>query len=283
MKAAKIDGIKLKQAMNKFGSLEATIEGLEYEKKTLEKEVAKAKAEKGQLKLEKQHLQSDIGDLNKQFDEQKKKFEALAANFAKWERQYHLFQSFIAMLLSSPSVDTSLESLISLLEELRKSGWAITKTLDDLRGHFVSTLMGDYLKCFRCKVCGARFMVNKEPYYKTFSNYYECPSCHTSYGVEPYDSFLKAMISEEQMENIALVEKTLKENKALEPLKVFLNLPCEICGKPMTEWSEQDLRRGVMGSGWGHTQCWNTTKGQARQFAKLVKEEMEKRMQNHSK
>jgi len=283
MAAASINGVKLKQAIAEFGSLEKAVQNLKDQGDTLNKQKNKLTHENEELALAKKKLLADINGLNSQFNEQKAKLQSLAESLGKWERQYNLFQGFMAMLVGSPSVDSSLRSLVSLLQELAISGWMVTKNADDLRSHFVRTVMGDYLKCFHCKVCGAKFMVNKEPHYKSTSNYYECPSCHTSHGVEPDDSFLRAMVSEEQMANIVLVEKTLKENQAMEPLKVFLNLPCEICGQPMTEWSEQDVRRGVMGSGWGHTQCWNTTKGQARQFAKLVKEELEKRMRNPSK
>ena len=150
--------------------------------------------------------------------------------------------------------------------------------IDGLRSLFVRTIMGDYLRCFRCDTCGAKFIVNKEPRYKFYDNRYSCPVCYSSFGVKQDDSFLKAMVSEEQLENTRLVEEFQKENDALKPLKVFLDLPCEICGQPMTEWTEQDVRRGVMGGGWGHTECWNTTKGQARQFAKIVREELERRM-----
>jgi hypothetical protein len=73
-----------------------------------------------------------------------------------------------------------------------------------------------------------KFIVNREPHYKSLGNYYQCPSCHTFYGVEPEDSFLKAMVSEEQMANFVLVEKTLKVNEALGPLKAFLNVPIVI-------------------------------------------------------
>lgn len=134
------------------------------------------------------------------------------------------------------------------------------------------TIMGDYLKCFHCIVCGARFIVNKGPRYKSISNYYQCPSCHTYYGVEPADSFLKAMVSEERVESTVLVEETLKANGALEPLKAFLNVPCEMCEKPITEWTEQNVNLAINGVGWGHSQCWNSHLGQLKQWVKLAKE-----------
>ncbi len=165
---------------------------------------------------QKDKLVADIKDLKNQFAAKKQELESLAANFDKWERQYNLFQAFLAMLLGSPSVDSSLKNLISLLQELAQSGWAVTKTTDELRGYFVSMVMGDYLKCFHCKACGCKLIVNKRPLYKTFSNYYECPSCHTSFGVEADDIL--------QIRNIQ------EENETLKPLKVFLSIACDICG-----------------------------------------------------
>ena len=98
--------------------------------------------------------------------------------------------------------------------------------------------MGDYLKCYRCDKCGAKFIVNKEPCRKYYITLYECPACHFSHQVTEDDSFLKAMVSEEQMENVYQLQQVLKENEALRPLKVFLNLPCEVCRQPITEWTE---------------------------------------------
>lgn len=269
MAITKIDGIKLKEAIDQFGSLQEALKNLESKKEALENRVSKRKKENHQLKLEKDEFVFDIEGLKKQFDEEKKKLESLAVNFGQWERQYNLFQSFIAMLLSSPSVETSLKSLISLLEELVESGWAMTKTLDDLRGYFVSTIMGDYLKCYRCKVCQAKFIVNKEPHYKFASNYYQCPSCHTSHGVEPDDTFLKAMVSDAQFDEILKVRDIQKENETLKPLEVFLNVACEICGKHVNEWDEHNVKIAVEKYGWGHTKCWNSAIGQLRLLLKF--------------
>jgi len=130
--------------------------------------------------------------------------------------------------------------------------------------------MGDYLKCFRCDTCGARFIVNKEPHNKFYSNYYQCPACHFWYGVKEDNSFLKAMVSDEQLENARRIEEVLKENEALVPLKAFLDIPCEICGKAVTEWTEENVKIAVDGFGWGHTKCWNSDIGQLRQTVKLV-------------
>lgn len=280
MVAASIDGVKLKQALEEFGSLEQAIGHLQKEKLTFKKENDQLQQQKAELQLARDQLFIEVMDAQQELSQQKTKLKSLANKVEQYGRQYELFQGFLAMVVGSPSVTGSIETLIAIFQKLCGEGWQTSKKADDLRSLFVRTILGDYLKCFCCKVCGAKFMVNKEPRYKSISNYYECPSCHTPRGVEPDDSFLKAMVSEEQMDNTRRTAEVQKENDALKPLKVFLNLPCEICGQPMTEWSEQDLRRGVTGGGWGHTKCWNTTGGEVRQFAKLVKEEMERRMQS---
>ena len=148
----------------------------------------------------------------------------------------------------------------------------MSKNADEMRSLFIRTVMGDYLKCLRCKICGAKFIVNKEPRYKSISNYYQCPSCHTSCGVEPDDSFLKAMVSEEQLENTQRIKEVLKENKVLKPLKAFLDVPCEICGELITEWTEQNVKMAVGGFGWGHSHCWNSDVGHLRQLVRLANE-----------
>ncbi len=273
MAKASVDGVKLKKALDEFGSLEKAVESRKLEVDTLSKQKQNLKQQNEELSLSSGKLKAGLDVLNKQIHDQKGKLELLTEKLGKWERQYNLFEAFLAMLDGSPSVDSSLKSLISLLQELAVSGWAITKSADDLRSHFVRTIIGDYLKCFRCKLCEAKFIVNQKP---GFSDYYECPSCHTSYGVESDDSFLKAMVSEKQVENITLVEKTLKENqaleqekKALEPLKAFLDVPCQICAKPITEWTKYNVQAAIEGWGWAHDKCWHSDIGWIKVTLKL--------------
>ena len=140
-----------------------------------------------------------------------------------------------------------------------------------MRSLFVHSIMGDYLKCFRCDNCGGKFIVNKDPHYKFFNNDYYCPTCHYSFGVRQDDSFLQVMVSEEQLEDTRKIGEVLKENEALKPLRVFLGMPCEICGKPVNEWDEQNIKLVISGMGCGHTQCWNSQLGQLRQIGKVIK------------
>ena len=60
------------------------------------------------------------------------------------------------------------------------------------------------------------------------------------------------------MENIYRLEQVLKENDVLRPLKVFLNLPYEVCGQPITKWTESGVQKGVKEHCWGHAKCWNS-------------------------
>ncbi len=279
MAATSIDGAKLKQAIEEFGSLEKAVEKLKYEVDILSKQKNKQKQETEESSLFKKKLTADIGDLSNQFNNDKTRLQLLADNVGKWERQYNLFQGFMAMLVGSPSIDSSLKNLVALLQELDVSGWTVTKKADDLRSHFVRTIMGDYLKCFRCDACGAKFMADRQPRYKSIGSNYLCPSCHSS-QVEADDSFLKAMVSEGQSDNIVIARKTLEENEALRPLKAFWDVPCEICGKPITEWTKDNVSVAVDGCGWAHEKCWKTDLGNIRlavRLANMIQKKLENR------
>ena len=95
MVAASIDGVKLKQAIGEFGSLEKAIDSLKHQIETLSKQRNKLKQENEALGLSKNKLIAGIHDLNNKFDDQKTKLQLLAESFGKWERQYNLFQSFL--------------------------------------------------------------------------------------------------------------------------------------------------------------------------------------------
>jgi hypothetical protein len=281
MATIRINGIKLKRAIEEFGSIQKAVEALQTEKLEFDKYNSELKRENAQLKLDRDKLTAGVKTIQDQLAIKVKQLELLTERAKEYGHQYELFEDFVAMLTSSPPVTESVKTLIALFQNLLDQGWSTSRTAEDLRSIFVQNVMGDYLKCFRCDSCGARFIVNKEPHHKYYSDFYQCPACHLSLSVKADDMFLKAMISEQQMENICRVETLQQENKALQPLKVFLNLPCEVCGQPITEWTEEDVRRGVSGLGWGHTQCWNTTEGTARQFAKLVRQELERRTRNY--
>jgi len=274
MPTSKLDTKSLKHAIDKFGSLQKAAEALENERQALDKQNNQLAQNIAELELKRDKLFTEVTDVESKLGRQKKQLQSHSERVRQYGRQFDLFEGFLAMVAGSPSVTSSIEALIASFKELLDSGWPTSKNADDLRSLFVRTVMGDYLKCFRCDSCGAMFLVNKEPHYRYTSNYYVCPACHYHRARED-DCFIKAMVSEEQLENIRRVEELQKENEVLKPVKVFLNLPCEVCGQPITEWTDRDVERGASGLGWGHTACWNTDRGQTKQFFKLLKEEME--------
>ena len=267
---SKVNSAKLKQALEKFGTLEKAVRGLRNGKKALRKHKSQLIHENARLKLVKEKRSREVTSLEDKHSGLKAQLKLMSDWKEQHAHQYKLFEGFLAMLIGSPSVTHSIESLIASLKTLLDPGWGACDKADEARGLFLRITMGDYLKSFRCHKCGASFIVNKEPYNKYFSNYYLCPACHNNSWVEPDDSFLKAMASEKQLENTLRVEELKKENSTLAPFKVLLSLPCEVCGKPVTEWLAQDVRRGILGLGWGHTRCFKTGPGQLVQLTKAV-------------
>ena len=269
MTQTKVNGTKLNKALEQFGSLDKSIEAMLKKEKKLKQHNAK-------LQKTKNNRSKQVQSLDSQFHERLYQVQSLADKIEHYKFQYDLFEGFLAMVTGSPSRTSSLEGLIATFQKLTEE-WRTVKYSDDLRSIFIRTVMGDYLKCYRCDSCGARFIVNKEPCRKYHVISYKCPACHFSHQVNEDDSFLKAMVSEERMGNVYRLQQVLKENEALRPLKVFLNLPCEICGQPITEWTEYEVQKGVKEHCWGHAKCWNLDMGQIKQMMKLVKEELEKK------
>lgn len=268
MTQAKVNGAKLNKALGQFGSLDKSIKAMQKKEKKLKQDTA-------ELQLTRNNLSKQVQSLDSQLHERQGQLQSLSDKIEYYRSQYDLFEGFLAMVGSSPSTTDSLEALIATFQKLAK-GWQTVKTSDELRSIFIRTVMGDYLKCYRCDTCGARFIINKEPYRKYHVISYKCPACHYSHQITEDDSFLKAMVSEEQIGNIYRLQQVLKEDEALKPLKVFLNIPCEVCGQPITEWTDYMVQKGVKEHCWGHAKCWNSDMGQIKQMMKLVKEELEK-------
>ena len=274
MTQTKVNGAKLNKALKQFGSLDKSIEAMQKKEKKLKQDTA-------ELQLTKNNLSKQVQSLDSQLHERLHQVQSLADKIEHYRFQYDLFEGFLAMVTGSPSKTSSLEGLITIFQKLA-GDWLTVKHSDDLRSIFIRTVMGDYLKCYRCDSCGARFIVNKEPCRKYHVISYKCPACHYSHQVTEDDSFLKAMVSKEQMENVYRLQQVLKENETLTPLKVFLNLPCEVCEQPITEWTDYMVQKGVKEHCWGHTKCWNSDMGQIKQLMKLAKEELEKGMMDSS-
>ena len=70
--------------------------------------------------------------------------------------------------------------------------WDFHDQPDRLRYLFVTTVLGDYLKCYSCNRCGLKFIASKEP--KSYVTKFSCPSCGLSWDLHADDSFLEAML-----------------------------------------------------------------------------------------
>jgi predicted RNA-binding Zn-ribbon protein involved in translation (DUF1610 family)/myosin heavy subunit len=189
----KVNGAKLKQALEKLGSLEKALEEMQQEGLSLRKDNNLLKQLNSQAKLQAERRLTHIEEFDEMIRSQVNQVDQLLSIEQEHIRQYELFQGFLAMVTSSPSVTRSIGALLGSFE-MAASGWKTVKRADELRTLFIRAIMGDYLKSFRCRSCGASFIINREPSNK-YSNYYQCPSCHSSSGVKPDDSFLKAMVS----------------------------------------------------------------------------------------
>ena len=210
------------------------------------------KHENAKLKLSREDLSAEITNLEGKLNSHKTKLKLILDSIEQYKRQYELFEGFLAMVVGSPSATDSVRALIDSLQKLQDTGWQPLNTAEALRTLFIRSTMGDFLKCFRCDSCGVQFIVNGRTK-NNFLKYYGCPVCHMS-NVQPDDTFLKALVSEEQIKNVRCFEQLQMENDELKSFTVFFNLKCDVCGQPVTEWTEQNLRKGIAGLGWGDTQ-----------------------------
>jgi hypothetical protein len=228
-------GLKLKEAIDHYGSLQKATESVELKNKALKEENQCLEQKNNKMVLR-------IKRLDKRYIAQRKRVESLEEKVRKFVGQYKLFESFLAMMVTSPSVSTSLKTMMELLKELTDAGWALSATPDQMRSLFVSKIMGDHLKCFRCKGCGNRFITNTGPKGGSGSGFYIYPACHSPYQVVPDDSFLKAMVSEKQLDDINTAIELKQENDILKPLKCFLEAPCKIWHTSDLLWEIADKR-----------------------------------------
>jgi hypothetical protein len=269
---AKVDVKKLKSSLAQYGSLEKVVEKLRKEKQALENQVNQLKNKTDKLTRNENELTSEIGELKSSIDDGKAELSSLTEKIKQYGPQYTLFCGFMAMLAGSPSVTDSIDTLTDLFGRLKEPGWYLPRDPGELRGVFVRKVMGDYLKSFRCGVCGASFVTNRKPEECVIGGNYCCPACHNWYAVKGDDSFLRAMVSDsKQLEDIRNMEEVLKENEILRPFKTFLEVPCEICHQPIECWDDYNAKLVVQGIGFGHTSCWNSEVGRMIELTRAIR------------
>ena len=161
----------------------------------------------------------------------------------KW--QWEFFQTFISILLASPSAPDSLQAIAVNILRLEKKGWTHYggETLpEQRRAAFLTIVMGVYLHSIHCSRhnCGASFIVNKSPdaynrLYKETS--YQCPVCHSPSYTKPDDTFFDLMVSPELAEKMQNARNFLNQLGKMETgdieslgekLKLIDNIPPEV-------------------------------------------------------
>lgn len=198
MVAPKVDGVRLKQALEEFGSLEKVVDTLKIQKKSLETDVSALTRDRAKLLGEIKHLDNRIKEykqnlahLKEAFGKYKQDVDEYRSSFRQFMLQYYMFESLIAMLLTSPSAKESMDDLATQILMWSKAVWEFYDQPDKLRYLFIHTVLGGYLKCYCCTSCGASFIINKDA--QSYLGY-SCPSCGLALYVRADDSFLKAML-----------------------------------------------------------------------------------------
>ena len=277
MSDKKVDVKRIKEAIEYHGSLETHIEALHKDKHVLENHRKHLNDEISALNTTRQSLESNISSLNTDLTSTRKQVRVEQERIKQYSNQYDLLLSFLAMLVSSPTVSEATENPISLFQSLSQKVWYSSISIQEMRSLFVTIVMGDFLKCYHCSYCGTQFIINKKPEKKLIT-YYQCPVCWFSSFVTPDDSFLTAMISERQLENVCRTERVLDENERLKPLEQFFEVKCEICEEPILEWTDDNVLKAVERHGWAHNQCWNSNQG-----LKIIAEKIAQSMRGRNK
>ena len=265
---------KLQQSLSKYGSLEKSIEQLSAKNKSLLLQNSKLTDENEDLKRDKKDLTADVDSINVNLEHRKEELQKLDETYNIFKRQYNLFQALMAML-GSAAISKPISYLVGLLQELAKSTFYFTKDNSDLRSLFIQEVLGDYLKCYYCDSCGASFLVNKDPK-DTFFNRYTCPACHQWFYVKSNDFFVKVMVSEQQIENIATANQLKAKLNTLENFEAFIGLPCKVCKKPVTEWTKNNVKAIIEELGVAHDKCWQEPLGQVLIHKKAFEKGIEK-------
>ena len=135
---------------------------------------------------------NDLNQLDISIKERTEKLNEILININRYSNQYRLFESFIAMMLTSPHTEEQLEELASTILVWSKLVWRSDLLPEKMRLLFVETVLGKYLHCYRCDKCGLKFMANQEAQRHILG--YHCPNCAYMSSMVADDSFLEIML-----------------------------------------------------------------------------------------
>jgi len=192
MTTFKFDGLKLKQAIAEFGSLQEAVLRLRVVKNTLEKGIKKLSVKRDALKRSIAEEANTLKQIQNAVEKETEKLKQIIESAERRGRQYILFESLVAMLLNSHSTRKSLEDLAYHIFSLAKESWITYNQLGGLRQLFLTIVIGKHMHCYRCTNCGASFIVSMKPNRYSIGHY--CPVCVSFHSVIANDLFLEALL-----------------------------------------------------------------------------------------
>lgn len=206
MAAKEVDGIRLKQAVSEFGSLQKAINSLQTRKKALEADISALTNDIDVKEKDRTKSLDDLNHLDKTVKERKRNLDDLEKAFRKYKQdvddfldnhqqfllQYHMVEAFVAMLQTSPATEESIKELAVNILMIGEATWKFSDDPGKLRCLFVRNVLGNYLHCYRCDRCDLKFIANKKSQ-SVLTGYY-CPNCGFISSVKPDDSYLKEML-----------------------------------------------------------------------------------------
>lgn len=192
MNTQSVDTVKLERAIQKFGSLQKAIDSLEQRKGKLSADVLAVTRDLDTKKKVEVNRVNELNQLDSTIKKRTEELDGILKNINRHSYQYRLFESFIAMLLTSPSKEEDLAELADDVLVWAKVVWRSDWPPDKRRWLFVHVILGNYLHCYQCNNCKTKFIVNKESEKDIYKC--KCPFCGLSFSVAANDSFLEAMV-----------------------------------------------------------------------------------------
>ena len=151
---------------------------LTKKKASLENEIAKLQARSQELTEDvqyKKEIVSDLVDLEKKHNAAAAALTEMQAQLKWGKRLLNITESFIGLVQSAPSSLAELEefatALPGLIDEAKQGQYSPTL----LKAYVLENLTGGTLQVMKCKLCGARFIVDKPAAYG-----HKCPCCGLS-------------------------------------------------------------------------------------------------------
>ena len=192
MNTPSVNTIKLKRAIQEFGSLQEATDILELRKNELTSDILAMTRNIDTKKRIKVNYVKELNELDSSIKDRTQELDDIVKNITNYLNQYRLFEGFLAMLSTSPSKEEDLEKLADNVLVWSKVVWTSDWPPDKMKWLFVHVVLGKFLHCYQCSNCKTKFITNKE--FKKDIYRGGCPFCGLIYSVAADDSFLEAML-----------------------------------------------------------------------------------------